>query len=192
MGAPGKTPSEAGEGSHTVTTGPRACEPGQAALPMTAAASLAVLCAWARSVGPEDTSAWRVAGPRWPTGSHIVNSETSRSLAMLPRPALPPSRWVAPRSLGAPGPPGSSWQEGGARAAGVKGGRSASAGSALRESLVSYGPLGYQCFSPFLGTWCATCSPKKKGGRRASPQQTSHNPKMGISGSNPCLFSKAG
>lgn len=60
---------------------------------------------------------------------------------------------------------------------GVKGGSSASAEPALRESLFSYGPLGYQRFSPFLGTWCATCLPKKRGGRRKNPQQTSYNPK---------------
>ena len=92
-----------------------------------------------------------------------------------PAQPLPPKSVVAPRAPGAPDPPGWSWRQG-ARAAGVKGGGSVSARSAPHESLVSYGPLGDQHFSPFLGTWYATCLPKKKEGRRKNPQETSHNP----------------
>lgn len=184
---PGKTPSEAaGEGSHTVTTGPGAqC---RLRFPVTVPQA-SMSPAWARLVGPEDTlcggqqgrAGLHCRGPGvCPTGSHTVSSETSRSLAMLPCPA--PTTQVGrrrPHPWEPPDPPGPSWQEG-ARAAGAKGGSSASAGSALCESLFSYDPSGYQCFSPFLGTWCATCLPKKKGGRRENPQQTSYNPKRGF------------
>lgn len=111
-----------------------------------------------------------------PTGNHTVNSETSRSLATLPCPATTaqvggwhPDPWEPQTAQIRPAA--------GARAVGVEGGSPASAGPALRESLFSYGPLDYQRFSPFLGTWCATCLPKKKGGRRKNPQQTSYNPK---------------
>lgn len=122
--------------------------------------------------GPHCRGSWRL--------SHRKPHGQPRDLPKLGRAPLPchyhPSWWVVPSSLGAPDRPPPQAHSG-SKGSGVKGGSSASAGSAGPESLFSYGPLGCLRFSPFLGTWCATCLPKKKGGRRKNPRQTSYNPK---------------
>lgn len=127
----------------------------------------------------------RAAGLSWPTLPRMLEAIPQETTWSAPRPpeawpcapALPlPPKLVGGTQLpGSPRPPPPAYS--GSKGNGVNGGSSVSAGSAGPESLFSYGPLGCLRFSPFLGTWCATCLPKKKGGRRKNPRQTSYNPK---------------